>query len=80
MRLLVIRQKSGHVRRALRAACRIEPLEGRTLLSAVSFTGNGDGTTTVVLTNTGLTDREEHEHREGWLLSFANLDTVLAAA
>jgi uncharacterized protein YndB with AHSA1/START domain len=49
-------------------------------LVEVTFNGNGDGTTTVVLTNTGLTEREEREHREGWLLSFANLDTVLAAA
>jgi uncharacterized protein YndB with AHSA1/START domain len=47
-------------------------------LVEVTFAGNGDGTTTVVLTNTGLTEREEREHREGWLLSFANLDTVLA--
>jgi uncharacterized protein YndB with AHSA1/START domain len=50
-------------------------------LVEVTFTGDGDGagTTTVVLTNTGLTGREEHEHREGWLLSFDNLDAVLAA-
>ena len=48
-------------------------------LVEVTFTGNGDGTTTVVLTNTGLTEREEREHREGWELSFANLDAVLVA-
>jgi uncharacterized protein YndB with AHSA1/START domain len=44
----------------------------------VTFTDNGDGTTTVVLTNTGLTAREERDHREGWLASFVNLDAVLA--
>jgi uncharacterized protein YndB with AHSA1/START domain len=48
-------------------------------LVEVTFTGNGDGTTTVVLTNTGLTEREADEHREGWFLSFVNLDAVLAA-
>jgi uncharacterized protein YndB with AHSA1/START domain len=45
----------------------------------VTFTENGDGTTTVVLTNTGLTEAEERDHREGWLASFVNLDAVLAA-
>ena len=44
----------------------------------VTFADNGDGTTTVVLTNTGLTEAEERDHREGWLASFDNLDTVLA--
>jgi uncharacterized protein YndB with AHSA1/START domain len=44
----------------------------------VTFTDNGDGATTVVLTNTGLSAREEREHREGWLASFDNLDAVLA--
>jgi uncharacterized protein YndB with AHSA1/START domain len=48
-------------------------------LVEVTFTADGDGGTTVVLTNTGLTGREEQEHREGWLLSFANLDAVLAS-
>lgn len=48
-------------------------------LVQVDFTDNGDGTTTVVLTNTGLTEAEERDHREGWLASFANLDAALAA-
>jgi uncharacterized protein YndB with AHSA1/START domain len=43
----------------------------------VTFTGNGDGTTTVVLTNTGLSEAEEQSHREGWDASFDNLDEVL---
>ncbi len=43
----------------------------------VTFTDNRDGTTTVVLTNTGLTESEEQDHREGWLASFDNLDAVL---
>jgi uncharacterized protein YndB with AHSA1/START domain len=47
-------------------------------LVQVDFTDNGDGTTTVVLTNTGLTEAEERDHREGWLASFANLDAALA--
>jgi uncharacterized protein YndB with AHSA1/START domain len=45
----------------------------------VTFTGNGDGTTTVVLINSGLTEADERDHREGWLASFVNLDGVLAA-
>jgi uncharacterized protein YndB with AHSA1/START domain len=48
-------------------------------LVEVAFTDRGDGTTAVVLTNTGLDEREEREHREGWLLSFDNLDAVLAS-
>ena len=47
-------------------------------LVEVTFADNGDGTTTVVLTNTGLTESEERSHREGWLASYANLDAVLA--
>jgi uncharacterized protein YndB with AHSA1/START domain len=43
----------------------------------VTFTGNADGTTTVVLTNTGLTEAEAEEHRDGWELSFVNLDALL---
>lgn len=47
-------------------------------LIEVSFTDNGDRTTTVVLTNTGLTDTDLKDHREGWDASFDNLDLVLA--
>jgi glutathione S-transferase len=43
----------------------------------VTFVDNNDGTTTVVLTNTGLTAAEEQSHREGWDASFDNLDHVL---
>jgi uncharacterized protein YndB with AHSA1/START domain len=45
----------------------------------VSFADNGDGTTTVVLTNTGLTEADERSHREGWDASFDNLDELLQA-
>jgi uncharacterized protein YndB with AHSA1/START domain len=45
----------------------------------VDFVARPDGATTVVLTNTGLEDeRARREHREGWELSFDNLDHVLA--
>ncbi len=44
----------------------------------VTFTDTGDGRTTVVLLNHGLTEREADEHREGWDLSFDNLAAVLA--
>lgn len=47
-------------------------------LVEVTFTDNGDSTTTVVLTNTGLTESEERSHRDGWAASFDNLDVVLA--
>jgi uncharacterized protein YndB with AHSA1/START domain len=49
---------------------------GRQLVD-VRFTGNADGTTTVILTNTGLTGAEQESHREGWDASFDNLDEVL---
>jgi uncharacterized protein YndB with AHSA1/START domain len=45
----------------------------------VTFTDNGDGTTAVVLTNTGLSAAEAESHRQGWELSFANLDELLRA-
>lgn len=44
----------------------------------VTFTANGDGTTTVVLVNHGLADDVAADHDEGWRLSFDNLDRVLA--
>jgi uncharacterized protein YndB with AHSA1/START domain len=54
--------------------------EGSQLIE-VDFDDNGDGTTTVVVTNRGLRDEESKEsHREGWLGSLANLERVLAAA
>jgi uncharacterized protein YndB with AHSA1/START domain len=46
-------------------------------LVEVTFTANPDGSTTVVLLNSGLSDREAREHREGWQLSFDNLDAIL---
>jgi uncharacterized protein YndB with AHSA1/START domain len=44
----------------------------------VTFAENPDSTTTVVLVNHGLTEAEEQSHREGWQLSFDNLDEALA--
>jgi uncharacterized protein YndB with AHSA1/START domain len=50
-----------------------------TQLIEVELTERKDGTTTVVLTNRGLTDEESRRsHREGWLASFDNLERVLA--
>ena len=44
----------------------------------VDFTDRGDGTTSVVLTNRGLSDDEaERLHREGWELSLTNLERLL---
>jgi uncharacterized protein YndB with AHSA1/START domain len=49
-----------------------------TQLVEVDFTDNGDGTTTVVMTNRGLDDAAAREsHREGWEESFDNLDRLL---
>ena len=44
----------------------------------MTFHDNGDGTTTVVLVNTGLSEAEEQSHREGWDASFDNLDAVFS--
>jgi uncharacterized protein YndB with AHSA1/START domain len=53
--------------------------EGSQLIE-VEFNDHGDGTTTVVVTNRGIRDRESREsHRDGWQGSFANLERVLAA-
>jgi uncharacterized protein YndB with AHSA1/START domain len=44
----------------------------------VEFKEEPDGTTTVVLTNSGLSDEEsKRSHEEGWQASFDNLDRVL---
>lgn len=51
--------------------------EGAQLVE-VTFVENPDSTTTVVLVNHGLTGAEEQSHREGWQLSFDNLDEALA--
>jgi uncharacterized protein YndB with AHSA1/START domain len=48
-------------------------------LIEVTFTDNGGDSTTVTLTNSGLTAAEEPLHREGWDASFDNLDAVLEA-
>jgi uncharacterized protein YndB with AHSA1/START domain len=51
----------------------------RPQLIEVDFTEE-DGVTTVVLTNSGLADKESREsHRDGWQNSFDNLDRALAA-
>ena len=48
-----------------------------TQLVEVDFSDNGDGTTTVVMTNRGLDDAAAREsHREGWEGSFVNLDRL----
>lgn len=53
--------------------------EGAQLVE-VEFNEHADGTTTVVLTNRGLTDEEsKRSHREGWQASFDNLERVLTA-
>jgi uncharacterized protein YndB with AHSA1/START domain len=50
-----------------------------TQLVEVEFSQRADGTTTVVLTNRGLRDKEsKRSHREGWEASFDNLDRILA--
>jgi uncharacterized protein YndB with AHSA1/START domain len=49
-----------------------------TQLVEVELEEHEDGTTTLVLTNSGLEDEEaKRTHREGWDLSFDNLDRVL---
>jgi uncharacterized protein YndB with AHSA1/START domain len=56
-----------------------DPGERRQLVE-VEFDDQGDGTTTVVLTNRGLPDKEsKRAHRNGWQASFDNLDRLLVA-
>jgi uncharacterized protein YndB with AHSA1/START domain len=51
--------------------------EGTNLVE-VEFKDRGDGTTTVVLTNSGLPDEEARRaHRHGWTASLDNLERVL---
>ncbi len=46
-------------------------------LVEVDFIEHSDGTTTVVLTNSGLRDdKSRRDHEEGWQASFDNLDLV----
>jgi uncharacterized protein YndB with AHSA1/START domain len=48
-------------------------------LVEVDFTGNPDGTTTVVMTNRGLAGEQALEsHREGWEESFDNLARLVS--
>jgi uncharacterized protein YndB with AHSA1/START domain len=48
-------------------------------LVEVDFTEHSDGTTTVVMTNHGLTDEQSREsHREGWEGSFDNLARLVS--
>ena len=52
--------------------------EGTNLVE-VEFRDLGDGTTLVVLTNSGLPDEDaKGAHREGWDLSLENLDRLLS--
>jgi uncharacterized protein YndB with AHSA1/START domain len=47
----------------------------------IDFFEGDDGSTTVVLTNKGLRDEASvDDHRDGWHLSFDNLDVVLASS
>ena len=47
----------------------------------VDFIEGDSGTTTVVLTNKGLRDEASmDDHRDGWRLSFDNLDVVLSSS
>ena len=56
---------------------RAEDGEGPQLIE-VELTENGDGTTTVVLTNRGMVDEQSRKsHFEGWEGSFDNLERVL---
>jgi uncharacterized protein YndB with AHSA1/START domain len=51
-----------------------------TQLVEVELEEQDDGTTTLVLTNRGLDNEEsQRSHREGWELSFDNLDLLLGA-
>jgi uncharacterized protein YndB with AHSA1/START domain len=53
---------------------------GGSQLVEVEFDEQGDGTTTVVVTNRGLPDEESEEsHRHGWEGSLANLDRLLSS-
>jgi uncharacterized protein YndB with AHSA1/START domain len=53
---------------------------GGSQLVEVEFDEQGDGTTTVVVTNRGLPDKESEEsHRHGWEGSLANLDRLLSS-
>jgi uncharacterized protein YndB with AHSA1/START domain len=53
---------------------------GGSQLVEVEFNDQGDGTTSVVVTNRGLRDKESKDsHREGWPGSLANLDRLLRA-
>ena len=50
-----------------------------TQLVEVDFTEHPDGTTTVVMTNRGLTDEQSREsHRDGWEGSFDNLARLVS--
>jgi uncharacterized protein YndB with AHSA1/START domain len=53
-----------------------EEQEGPQLVE-VEFKEEQDGTTTVALTNSGLSDEEsKRSHEEGWQASFDNLDAI----
>jgi uncharacterized protein YndB with AHSA1/START domain len=52
--------------------------QGRRQLVDVEFIDRGDRTH-VVMTHRGLPEGEEGDYREGWHLSFDNLDAALAA-
>ncbi len=43
----------------------------------IAFADNADGTTTVVLINSGITDRDRSDHGRGWALSLDHLDELL---
>ena len=43
----------------------------------ITFTDNGDGTTSVTLINSGILDSDRDDHGTGWRLSLDNLDALL---
>ena len=54
-----------------------DPAGRPTQLVVVTFSDNADGTTTVVLVNSGITGDDLSDHGRGWALSLDNLDHLL---
>jgi uncharacterized protein YndB with AHSA1/START domain len=54
-----------------------DPAGRPTQLVEITLTDNADGTTTVVLVNSGITGDDLSEHGRGWALSLDNLDRLL---
>jgi uncharacterized protein YndB with AHSA1/START domain len=54
-----------------------DPAERPAQRVEVALTDNADGTTTVVLVNSGIPDRDLKDHDRGWQLSLDHLDALL---